>query len=80
MNSIDESVNPCDDFYRACIILSNLNFELLNVSIKITYKLYLFHCQFSCGGWIENTEIPFETGGIDVNEQSRERLNIQLKG
>lgn len=51
MNLIDETINPCDDFYR-----------------------------FACGGWIHRTAIPDEAGHISIFEQSRERLDIQLKG
>src|SRR6218665_2184519 len=47
---IDESVSPCDDFYK-----------------------------FACGGWIHRTAIPDETGHVSIFEQSRERLDIQLK-
>ncbi|XP_027199792.2 neprilysin-2-like [Dermatophagoides pteronyssinus] len=50
LNLIDETVNPCDDFYR-----------------------------FACGGWIHRTTIPDEAGHISIFEQSRERLDIQLK-
>ncbi len=50
LHLIDESVSPCDDFYR-----------------------------FSCGGWIHRTAIPDETGHVSIFEQSRERLDIQLK-
>ncbi len=51
INLIDESVSPCDDFYK-----------------------------FACGGWIQSTTIPDETGHMSIFEQSRERLDIQLKG
>ncbi|KAJ6217838.1 hypothetical protein RDWZM_008995 [Blomia tropicalis] len=50
LNLIDESISPCDDFYR-----------------------------FACGGWIHRTAIPDETGHVSIFEQSRERLDIQLK-
>ncbi|XP_054157418.1 neprilysin-2-like isoform X2 [Oppia nitens] len=50
INLIDESVSPCDNFYK-----------------------------FACGGWIHKTTIPDETGHMSIFEQSRERLDIQLK-
>lgn len=35
--------------------------------------------RFACGGWIHRTAIPDEAGHVSIFEQSRERLDIQLK-
>ncbi len=50
LNTIDESVSPCDDFYH-----------------------------FSCGSWIQRTNIPEETGYTNIFTQSSQRLNIELR-
>lgn len=58
-----------------CILASEI-LNLIDEKIDPCNDFY----RFACGGWIQRTAIPHEAGHISIFEQSRERLDIQLKG